>query len=64
MNIKPGFHMIVDDRSRSLGLLANSSAIVAIIWRPNFNFAIIILILPLSEQVLAYCRCIGQNLRH
>ena len=31
--------MIVGDRSRSLGLLVNSSANVAIIWKPNFHFA-------------------------
>ena len=31
--------MIVGDRSRSLGSLENCSAIVAIIWKPNFYFA-------------------------
>ena len=36
---KPGFHMIVGDRSRSLGSLVNCSAIVTIIWKPNFHFA-------------------------
>ena len=36
---KPGFHMIVGGRSRSLGSLVNCSAIVTIIWKPNFNFA-------------------------
>ena len=34
----PGFHMIVADRSRLLGLLVNCSAIVAIIWKQNFPF--------------------------
>ena len=38
MTVKPGFHMIVGDRSRSLGLLVNCSAIVTIIWEPNFHF--------------------------
>ena len=37
--IKPGFHMIVGDRSRSPGSLVNCSAIVTIIWKPNFHFA-------------------------
>ena len=37
--LKPGFHMIVGDRSRSLGSLAKCSAIVTIIWKPNFHFA-------------------------
>ena len=37
--VKPGFHMIVGDRSRSLGSLVNCSAIVTIIWKPNFHFA-------------------------
>ena len=37
--IKPGFRMIVGDRSRSLGSLVNCSAIVTIIWKPNFHFA-------------------------
>ena len=37
--VKPGFHMIVGDRSRSLGSLVNRSAIVTIIWKPNFYFA-------------------------
>ena len=37
--VKPGFHMIVGDRSRSLGSLAKCSAIVTIIWKPNFHFA-------------------------
>ena len=37
--IKPGFHMIVGDRSRLLGSLVNCSAIVTIIWKPNFHFA-------------------------
>ena len=36
--VKPGFHMIVGDRSRSLGSLVNCSAIVTIIWKPNFLF--------------------------
>ena len=31
--------MIVGNRSRSLGLLVNCSAIVTIIWKPNFHFA-------------------------
>ena len=31
--------MIVRDRSRSLGSLVNCSAIVTIIWKPNFHFA-------------------------
>ena len=31
--------MIVGDRSRSLGSLVNCSAIVTIIWKPNFHFA-------------------------
>ena len=30
--------MIVGDRSRSLGSQVNCSAMVAIIWRPNFHF--------------------------
>ena len=38
-SFKPGFHMIVGDRSRSLGSLVNCSAIVTIIWKPNFHFA-------------------------
>ena len=38
-NVKPGFHMIVGDRSRSLGSLVKCSAIVTIIWKPNFHFA-------------------------
>ena len=37
--LKPGFHLIVGDRSRSLGLLVKCSAIVTIIWKPNFHFA-------------------------
>ena len=37
--IKPGFHMIVGDRSRSLVSLVKCSAIVTIIWKPNFHFA-------------------------
>ena len=37
--LKPGFHMIVGDRSRSLGSLVKCSAIVTIIWKPNFHFA-------------------------
>ena len=37
--IKPGFHMIVGDRSRSLGSLVKCSAIVTIIWKPKFHFA-------------------------
>ena len=37
--LKPGFYMIVGDRSRSLGSLVNCSAIVTIIWKPNFYFA-------------------------
>ena len=37
--LKPGFHMIVGDRSRSLGSLVNCSAIVTILWKPNFHFA-------------------------
>ena len=36
---KPGFHMIVGDRSQSLGSLVKCSAIVMIIWKPNFHFA-------------------------
>ena len=36
--LKPGFH-IVGDRSRSLGSLVKCSAIVTIIWKPNFHFA-------------------------
>ena len=36
--LKPGFHMIVGDRSRSLGSLVKCSAIVTIIWKPNFSF--------------------------
>ena len=36
---KPGFRMIVGDRSRSLGSPVNCSAIVTIIWKPNFHFA-------------------------
>ena len=39
LTLKPGFHMIVGDRSRSLGSLVNCSAIVTIIWKPNFHFA-------------------------
>ena len=31
--------MIVGDRSRSLGSLVKCSAIVTIIWKPNFYFA-------------------------
>ena len=31
--------MIVGDCSRSLGLLVKCSAIVMIIWKPNFHFA-------------------------
>ena len=31
--------MIVGDRSRSLESLVNRSAIVTIIWKPNFHFA-------------------------
>ena len=38
-SLKPGFHMIVGDRSRSLGSLVKCSAIVTIIWKPNFHFA-------------------------
>ena len=30
--------MVVGDRSRLLGSLVNCSAIVAIIWKPNFHF--------------------------
>ena len=37
--LKPGFHMIIGDYSRSLGSLVNCSAIVMIIWKPNFDFA-------------------------
>ena len=37
--LKPCFDMIVGDRSRPLGSLVNSSAIVTIIWKPNFHFA-------------------------
>ena len=37
--LKPGFHMIVGDRSRSLGSLVKCSAIVTIIWKPNFHFS-------------------------
>ena len=37
--LKPGFHMIVGDLSRSLGSLVKCSAIVTIIWKPNFHFA-------------------------
>ena len=37
--LKPGFHMIVGNRSRLLGLLVNCSAIVMTIWKPNFHFA-------------------------
>ena len=37
--LKPGFHMIVGDRSRLLGSLVKRSAIVTIIWKPNFHFA-------------------------
>ena len=37
--LKPGFHMIVGDRSRLLGSLVKCSAIVTIIWKPNFHFA-------------------------
>ena len=39
LKLKPGFHMIVGDHLRSLGLLVNCSAIVTIIWKPNFHFA-------------------------
>ena len=39
VNLKPGFQMIVGDRSRSLGSLVNCSVIVTIIWKPNFHFA-------------------------
>ena len=38
-SVKPGFHMIVGDRSRSLGSLIKCSAIVTIIWKPKFHFA-------------------------
>ena len=38
-SLKPSYHMIVGDRSRSLGSLVNCSAIVTIIWKPNFHFA-------------------------
>ena len=31
--------MIVGDRSQSLGSLVKCSAIVTIIWKPNFHFA-------------------------
>ena len=31
--------MIVGDRSQLLGLIVNCSAIVTIIWKPNFHFA-------------------------
>ena len=34
----PGFHMIVGDRSQSLGSPVNCSRIVAIIWKLNFHF--------------------------
>ena len=34
--LKPGFHMIIGDRSRSL---VKCSAIVTIIWKLNFHFA-------------------------
>ena len=34
--LKPGFHMIVGDRSRSLGSPVKCSAII---WKPNFHFA-------------------------
>ena len=37
--LKPGFHMIVGDRSQSLGSQEKCSAIVTIIWKPNFHFA-------------------------
>ena len=37
--LKPGFHMIVGDRSRSLGSQEKRSAIVTIIRKPNFHFA-------------------------
>ena len=37
--LKPGFQMIVGDRSRSLGSLVKCSAIVMIIWKPSFHFA-------------------------
>ena len=36
--LKPGFHMIVGDCSRSLGSLVNCSVIVMIIWKPKFSF--------------------------
>ena len=39
LTVKPGFHMIVGERSRSLGSLVNCSAIVTIIWKQNFHFA-------------------------
>ena len=38
-SLKPGFHMIIGDRSRSLGSPVNCSAIITIIWKPNFHFA-------------------------
>ena len=37
--LKPGFYTIAGDRSRFLGWLVNCSAIVTIIWKPNFHFA-------------------------
>ena len=37
--LKAGFHMIVGDCSRSLGSQEKCSAIVMIIWKPNFHFA-------------------------
>ena len=37
--VKPDFHMIAGDRSRSLGSLAKCSVIVTIIWKPNFRFS-------------------------
>ena len=37
--LKPGFHMIAGNHSRSLGSLVNCSAIVMIIWKPNSHFA-------------------------
>ena len=37
--VKPGFHMIIGDRSQSLGSLVKCSAIVTIIWKPNFHLA-------------------------
>ena len=37
--LMPAFHTIVGDRSRSLALLVNCWAMVAIIWKSNFHFA-------------------------